>query len=145
MAERTVGYVGNAELFGGGDEVVCLVQSLERGVFCLDGVDFGDWIARVSTVCIALEKQNVLELALRSVLAEHSDRPMYFVLPALRISSRAGIDSSSGVSGDQKSAAGSWKSQAARPTRIDTMQIVQIRRETQSLNRAIDVLFDMLG
>ena len=39
-----------------------------------------------------------LELALRSVLAEHSERPIYFVLPALRISSSGGIDSSSGVS-----------------------------------------------
>ena len=41
----------------------------------------------------------VLEFALRSVSAEHSDSPMYFVLPALRIASRAGMDCSSGVSG----------------------------------------------
>lgn len=41
---------------------------------------------------------DLLELALRSVAAEHSERPMYLVFPALRISSRAGIDSSRGVS-----------------------------------------------
>lgn len=43
-------------------------------------------------------EMNTLELALRSVDAEHSDRPMYFVLPALRISSSAEMDSSKGVS-----------------------------------------------
>ena len=42
--------------------------------------------------------RDILELALRSVAAEHSDRPMYLVFPARRISSRAGIDSSRGVS-----------------------------------------------
>jgi hypothetical protein len=41
---------------------------------------------------------NELELALRSVAAEHSERPIYLVFPALRIPSRAGIDSSNGVS-----------------------------------------------
>lgn len=41
---------------------------------------------------------DLLESALRSVFAEHSESPMYLVLPAFRISSRAGIDSSSGVS-----------------------------------------------
>lgn len=45
------------------------------------------------------ERKDSLELALRSVAAEHSERPMYLVLPALRISSRAGMDSSNGVSG----------------------------------------------
>ena len=40
----------------------------------------------------------VLEFALRSVAAEHSERPMYFVLPALRIASRAGMECSRGVS-----------------------------------------------
>lgn len=42
--------------------------------------------------------RDILELALRSVAAEHSDRPMYLVFPARRISSSAGIDSSRGVS-----------------------------------------------
>jgi hypothetical protein len=41
---------------------------------------------------------HVLELALRRVSAEHSDRPMYFVFPALRRESRAGIEDSRGVS-----------------------------------------------
>lgn len=41
---------------------------------------------------------DLLELAFRNVAAEHSDKPIYFVFPALRISSSAGIDSSRGVS-----------------------------------------------
>jgi hypothetical protein len=41
---------------------------------------------------------SVLEFAFRKVAAEHSERPIYFVFPALRSSSRAGIDSSRGVS-----------------------------------------------
>jgi hypothetical protein len=43
-------------------------------------------------------ERNVLEFALRSVAAEHSESPMYLVFPALRISSRAGMDSVRGVS-----------------------------------------------
>jgi hypothetical protein len=41
---------------------------------------------------------HVLECALRRVLAEHSDSPMYFVFPALRMESRAGMEDSRGVS-----------------------------------------------
>lgn len=41
----------------------------------------------------------LLELALRRVAAEHSESPMYLVFPAWRISSRAGMDSVRGVSG----------------------------------------------
>lgn len=44
------------------------------------------------------KEEDPLELALRSVAAEHSERPMYLVLPALRISSSAEMDSSRGVS-----------------------------------------------
>lgn len=43
-------------------------------------------------------REDVLEFALRSVSAEHSERPMYFVFPAARIESRAGIDWERGVS-----------------------------------------------
>lgn len=43
-------------------------------------------------------RDHILELALRRVLAEHSDSPMYFVFPSLRMESRAGIEDSSGVS-----------------------------------------------
>lgn len=43
--------------------------------------------------------EEVLEFALRRVEAEHSESPMYFVLPARRIESRAGMDCSRGVSG----------------------------------------------
>lgn len=45
---------------------------------------------------------DLLEFALRSVAAEHSDRPMYFVFPALRRPSSAGMDSSSGVFGSMR-------------------------------------------
>jgi hypothetical protein len=40
----------------------------------------------------------LLEFALRSVAAEHSDSPIYLVFPAWRISASAGIDSWRGVS-----------------------------------------------
>jgi hypothetical protein len=47
-------------------------------------------------------KFNVLEFARRSVAALHSLIPIYFVLPALRSSSSAGIESSSGVFGSMR-------------------------------------------
>ena len=43
MAQGAVGYVGDVQLAGGGDEAVCFVEGFEGGVFGLDGVDFGDW------------------------------------------------------------------------------------------------------
>jgi hypothetical protein len=43
VAEGTVGYVGDVEVAGGGDEAVGFVEGFEGGVFGLDGVDFGDW------------------------------------------------------------------------------------------------------
>jgi hypothetical protein len=60
---------------------------------------------------------------------------MYFVLPALRISSRAGIDCSIGVSFCSLSVAWS-KEKVAVHTRI--------RRKAQSLDRAVDVRLDVL-
>ena len=48
----------------------------------------------------------LLEFALRRVEAEHSDRPMYFVLPAARRESRAGMDWDRGVSRWSLSAVG---------------------------------------
>jgi hypothetical protein len=42
VTERAVGYIGDVELAGGGDEAVGFVQGFEGGVFGLDGVDFGD-------------------------------------------------------------------------------------------------------
>jgi hypothetical protein len=68
---------------------------------------------------------------------------MYFVLPALRISSRAGIDCSIGVSFCSLSVAWS-KEKVAVHTRIDTVEIVEIRRKAQSLDRAVDVRLDVL-
>jgi hypothetical protein len=82
------------------------VECFEGGVFGLDGVDFGDWGGvsgfrlRVPGLCHGDDcgKGDVLEFAFRRVSAEHSERPTYFVFPARRIESRAGIDWERGVS-----------------------------------------------
>lgn len=64
----------------------------------MDSVDFGDWECVSDGVGSYERWVHGLELALRRVLAEHSDSPMYFVFPALRMESRAGIEDSRGVS-----------------------------------------------
>ena len=64
----------------------------------MDGVDFGDCDGVSDCVGGNERRVDVLELALRRVLAEHSDSPMYFVFPALRMESRAGMEDSRGVS-----------------------------------------------
>lgn len=86
---------------------------------------------------------DLLELALRSVAAEHSDNPMYFVLPAFRISSRAGMDSSKGVSGTISKCKGVDRSRIR--TRIDTMQVVEVRGKAKSFDCAFNVGFDVGG
>lgn len=63
-----------------------------------------------------------LELALRSVLAEHSERPIYLVFPAFRISSRAEIDSSRGVSACVNRVNGIVI--VGKLTRIDAMEVI---------------------
>lgn len=98
MAQRAVGYVGDVELPGGVDEAVGFVQGFEGGVFGLDGVDPCDCDGVSDGVGSIERRVHVLELALRRVLAEHSDSPMYFVFPALRMESRAGMEDSRGVS-----------------------------------------------
>lgn len=55
-------------------------------------------LPRVSFAIYETPADYSLEFAFRSVLAEHSDRPIYLVFPTFRISSRAGMESSSGVS-----------------------------------------------
>ena len=98
VAERAVGYVGDVELPGGVDEAVGFVQGFEGGVFGLDGVDPCDCDGVSDGVGSIERRVHVLELAFRRVLAEHSDSPMYFVFPALRMESRAGMEDSRGVS-----------------------------------------------
>jgi hypothetical protein len=72
--------------------------------------EYSAWTASILATVDALEmiaenrgsyerRVHVLELALRKVLAEHSDSPMYFVFPSLRMESRAGMEDSRGVSG----------------------------------------------
>jgi len=101
VAEGRVRDVGYGEFGSGGDEVVGFVEGFKGGVFGLDGVDFGD-LRRVSKLKADRLGEIVLEFAFRSVLAEHSERPMYLVLPDLRHSSSAGMDSSSGVLGSMR-------------------------------------------
>jgi hypothetical protein len=67
---------------------------------------------------------------------------MYFVIPALRISSRAGIDSSRGVSIYHKISQGLGHL-IGRRTGINSMKIIEIRGETQSLYSAVNVRFDV--
>jgi len=86
----------------------------------------------------------VLEFALRSVAAEHSERPMYLVLPAARIESRAGMDCSRGVSCcfplvDRRTR------RRKGHTGVDAVEVIEIWRKAQTLDRAFDVRFDVLG
>lgn len=99
---------------------------------------------KVSNEKLTIVKEDLLELALRKVAAEHSERPMYFVFPALRISSRAGIDSSRGVSWET-SQRNEYQARQSRPTRINAMQVVEIGSEAESLNGTLDVLLDVGG
>lgn len=72
---------------------------------------------------------------------------MYLVFPARRIASRAGIDSSSGVSMDYVSTG--KQDLLSLPdvlrTWINAMEIVEVRSETESLNSSVNVLLDMRG
>ena len=88
--------------------------------------------------------KNLLELAFRRVWAEHSDRPMYFVLPALRSESSAGMDSSRVVS-TIVSRLYQEKEESTDEilTRINPVEVVEIRREAQSLDGAVNVAQDM--
>lgn len=83
-----------------------------------------------------------LELALRRVAAEHSDNPIYLVLPAARISSRAGIDSVRGVS---EKVSYYSRNLCGRRTGINSVQIIQVRGEAQSFDGAVDILLDVRG
>lgn len=95
-------------------------------------------------------EQDVLAFALRNVAAEHSDKPIYFVFPARRSSSRAPIDSSNGVSWDESAIRVPWK--AGNPqlqwiilTGINSVKVVEIRGETKSVDRPLDVFFNVFG
>lgn len=72
-----------------------------------------------------------LEFAFRSVLAEHSDSPIYLVLPAFLISSNAGIDCSSGVSVHIIR-----QSHEAQVQRHETRKTYQDQSDANSTNRA---------
>lgn len=98
MSKRTVSNIGHSKVLARFNQTVRLVNRLESGIFRLDGINLGDYESGQSKNIACFRLRNLLEWALRSVLAEHSERPMYLVFPALRISSSAGMDSSRGVS-----------------------------------------------
>lgn len=98
----------------------------------------------VSVTDVEVDKRwnHVLELALRRVLAEHSDSPMYFVFPALRMESRAGIESSRGVSTFRfpvSSMVGHGVRNYKTLTRVNAVEIVKIWGESKALNRSLNV------
>jgi len=90
-----------------------------------------------------------LVFALRKVAAEHSDKPMYFVFPVRRSSSRAPIDSSRGVSLVVKLG---YRFEGSRDvlrvfyirTGVDSVEIVEIGSESEPVNRSLDVFLDVL-
>jgi hypothetical protein len=96
VSEWAIGDVSHSEFFASFNQAIRLVYRLENRVLRLHGIDLGDYGCQWE-ISLLFRSRNLLELALRSVLAEHSERPMYLVLPALRISSSAGMDSSRGV------------------------------------------------
>lgn len=142
MSKRTVSNIGHSKFLARFNQTVCLVDRLERGILRLDGINLGDYGSGQWTNIECFRLRNLLELALRSVLAEHSERPMYLVFPALRISSSAGMDSSRGVS-TQVSIGPAIR--ISQHTWVDSMQIVEIGSKAQSVDGALDVLLDVGG
>jgi hypothetical protein len=131
-----------------------LAVSIRPSVSCrVSKAEYSAWTASIlATVSILATEalrdarfvQALLEFALRSVAAEHSERPMYFVFPALRIRSSAGIDSLRGVS-RVLSGVAEPDSHRFVHTRVDAVEIIQIRGESESFDGAVNVCFDMRG
>jgi hypothetical protein len=134
--------------------------SIRPSVSCrVSKAEYSAWTASIRATMTVLgmtagydaryERQNyVLELALRRVLAEHSDRPMYFVFPSLRMESRAGIDDSRGVSACFNHVSILIESivwAKGRLTRIDAVKVVKIRSESKAFDRSLDVGLDVFG
>lgn len=72
---------------------------------------------------------------------------MYLVLPAFRMRSRAGIDSSRGVSApehcqspDERQHQG-WAGRIL--TGVDSMEVIEIRGEAESFDGTLDIFLDM--
>lgn len=122
---------------------------LSRGVSQRPSIRLGQhqsWqLLTVSKIFPACLKRNGLEFALRNVAAEHSESPIYLVLPALRISSRAGMDSVRGVSIEISNLRLEDDHVGIPLTGVNPVQIVQIRCKAKSLNSSFDVLLDMRG
>lgn len=122
---------------------------LSRGVSQRPSIQLGQhqsWqLLTVSNIFPACLERNGLEFALRNVAAEHSESPIYLVLPALRISSRAGMDSVRDVSIEISNLRLEDDHVGIRLTGVNPVQIVQIRCKAKSLNSSFDVLLDMRG
>ena len=104
MTEGTIGNGSDVELARCVDKSVDLMKCLEGRVFCLDGMDLRDCSGVSGKAVEDPSDRDLLEFAFLRVAAEHSESPMYFVLPSLRSESKAVIDSSRGVSGIEESA-----------------------------------------
>jgi len=90
-----------------------------------------------------------LEFALRKVAAEHSDKPMYFVFPVRRSSSKAPMDSSRGVSlivklGYRFKGILDVLTGFYIRTGVDSVEVVEIGSESEPVNRPLDVILDVL-
>lgn len=58
VAERRECDIDNTKLFGGIDQSICLVQGLEAGVFCLDGINLGNYIELVDSLSVGVESSS---------------------------------------------------------------------------------------
>ncbi len=83
-----------------------------------------------------------LEFALRSVVAEHSERPMYLVFPTFRSPSRAVIDSSRGVSSHVRQPM-KLLYMKEKLAGINPMEVVEVWCETKPLDGAFNILLDV--
>ena len=110
----------------------------------MNSIDLGNCRRTQSWPFSEENRSSLLELALRNVAAEHSDKPMYFVFPCFRISSRAGIDSSRGVSARDELVGITYGIEGLH-TRINSMQVVEIRCESEALDGSIDICLDVGG
>lgn len=89
---------------------------------------------------------DLLALAFSKVAAEHSDRPIYFVLPSRRSLSRAPMDSSSGVSEIcllVQMLSRIMVCGKPRLTWVYAVEIVEVGSEAEPLNGTLNVLIDM--
>jgi hypothetical protein len=86
VSQGAIGYECNIEFASRRDQTIVLVKGFEWGEFRLDGVYLCNymWVSFEVTLVKGGRVRCLLEFAFRNVAAEHSERPMYLVLPSLR-------------------------------------------------------------